>query len=54
MYENEKELSSATHVAEASDGRQERDHFGGWRPPRLVARPAAAIESNRWLLRNNE
>jgi hypothetical protein len=29
-----KELSSATHVAETADG--------GWKPPRLVARPAAA------------
>jgi len=30
----EKALSSATHVAEAADG--------GWKPPRLVASPAAA------------
>jgi len=28
-----KELSSATHVAEATDG--------GWKPPRLIAGPAA-------------
>jgi len=35
----EKELSSATHVAEAADG--------GWKPPRLVANPAAAAEPFR-------
>ena len=35
-----KELSSATHVAEASDG--------GWKPPRPVAGPAAAVEPFRW------
>ena len=36
----EKELSSATHVAETADG--------GWKPPRPVASPAAAAEPIRW------
>ena len=38
----EKELSSATHVAETADG--------GWKPPRLVASPAAAaLCPRRWV-----
>jgi len=49
----EKELSSATHVAEASDGGWPHPHKTGAgrgasrKPPRLVASPAAAAEGTR-------